>query len=87
MHFSTDMKFRSTGGRVRDVSFEEAVFTGFDVDGGVLMPEEIEAFSPEDIEEMRKMSYVGVVKKVVSKFVSSSEIPPSVLSGEAQFEG
>lgn len=76
------MRFESTGGQVRGVSFEEAVFTGFATDGGVLMPEEVPQFRREELAAMRGLGYPEVVKKVAEKFVDASEIAPGQLSGE-----
>lgn len=81
------MKFCSTRGQVRDVSFKDAIIQGYAADGGMFLPQSIPQldtgmklaayFSQRGLlEEWRtqKKTYLDVCKDVLALFVSE-EIP------------
>jgi len=71
------MLYSSTRGGVSGLSFEEALFSGYATDGGLLIPARIPFLSKDILEEWRthpKFCYKEIVKRVVRLFVSESEI-------------
>ena len=76
------MKFVSTRGGVRDVSFEEGIFMGYATDGGLLMPELIPKLDIEILKSWKDLSYVDLCVKILSLFISESEINESELQGK-----
>lgn len=75
------MKYGSTRGGVRDLSFEEALFTGYASDGGILLPQQIPSVTSEVLASWKGLSFVELAKKVVPYFVTEEEIPASDLNG------
>ena len=67
------MRYLSTRGQVRDISFKDAVMMGLADDGGLLLPESIPRLSHGDIEAFAKMSYPELAFQVISRF--ASDIP------------
>lgn len=76
------MKYTSTRGGVRDLTFEDALFTGYATDGGILVPEEIPTVSAETLKSWGHLSFVELAKEIVSLFISEEEIPRSDLNGK-----
>lgn len=76
------MKYCSTRGGVSDATFEQAVFTGFAADGGILLPQQIPEVSPETLKQWSKLSFLDLAKEIVPLFVSDSEIPRPDLEGK-----
>ncbi|WAR21412.1 THNS2-like protein, partial [Mya arenaria] len=59
------MKYCSTRGGVSDATFEEAVFTGYAADGGILLPQEIQPVSMETLKAWSKLSFVELAKEIM----------------------
>jgi len=66
--------FRSTNGRAPAVSFEQALLKGLAPDGGLYMPEQIPAFTAEEIQKFSDMEYHEIALAVGKKFLAG-EIP------------
>ncbi|XP_071089839.1 threonine synthase-like 2 [Haliotis cracherodii] len=73
------MKFASTRGGVRGLTFEDALYSGYAADGGILLPESIPQISLDTLQSWAGLSYVQLVKKVIPHFVGE-EIPSEDLN-------
>jgi len=62
------MRYRSTRGKVRDISFKDAVMMGLADDGGLLLPESIPALTPGDIDALCKLAYPELAFQVLSYY-------------------
>jgi threonine synthase len=71
------MRYVSTRGQVRDISFKDAVMMGLADDGGLLLPESIPHFTPGDIAALGKMSYPELAFRIISLF--TEDIPATDL--------
>lgn len=69
------MKYKSTRGSVTDITFQQALFSGFLSDGGILMPETIPDISSEQLRGWKNLSYMELAKKIIVMFVDETEIP------------
>lgn len=74
------MKYASTRGGIRDLTFEEALFTGYARDGGLLLPQHIPTVTLETLVSWKDLSFVELAKKIIPYFVSDEEIPQSDLN-------
>ncbi|KAI9098750.1 tryptophan synthase beta subunit-like PLP-dependent enzyme [Phlyctochytrium arcticum] len=73
------MKYRSTRGKSSNLSFEEAVFEGLAVDGGLYIPHSIPTLSLQEIQKWADLSYPKLAAKVFRLFVGEEEIPDADL--------
>ncbi|KAK3707096.1 hypothetical protein QZH41_014687 [Actinostola sp. cb2023] len=73
------MKFKSTRGRVSDVTFEDGIFMGCASDGGLLMPELIPKLDIKTWGTWKDLSYVDLSVEILSLFISESEISKTEL--------
>jgi threonine synthase len=71
------MRYVSTRGQIRDISFKDAVMMGLADDGGLLLPETIPHLTPGDIAALGKMSYPELAFRIISLFTEG--IPASDL--------
>ena len=71
------MKYMSTRGRIRDLTFKDAVMMGLADDGGLLLPESIPALTPGDIAALEKLAYPELAFQLISKF--AGDIPSADL--------
>jgi threonine synthase len=62
------MRYQSTRGQVRDLSFKEAVMMGLANDGGLLLPESIPALTPGDIEMLASLAYPELAFQIINLF-------------------
>ncbi|KAH3787564.1 threonine synthase-like 2 isoform X2 [Dreissena polymorpha] len=69
------MKYSSTRGGVSDVTFEEALFTGYAADGGIMLPVSIPSVNKTTLEKWRQLSFQDLATEIVSLFISDTEIP------------
>ena len=74
-----NMKYQSTMGGVCGLTFKQALYTGFAVDGGMLLPESIPALSPETLRAWAGLPYKELVKNIVALYVED-EIPEQDLN-------
>jgi O-phospho-L-threonine phospho-lyase len=68
------MKYKSTRGDIKDVSFEETVFSGFTPLGGLFVPENIPKISQEELKLWKTFSYPELCFEICSKFIDEEEI-------------
>ena len=76
------MKYTSTRGGVSDLTFENALFTGYAEDGGILVPEDIPLVPRETLQLWSRLGFVDLAKEIVSLFVPEQEVPRSELNGK-----
>ncbi|CAM9392283.1 unnamed protein product [Lampetra fluviatilis] len=69
------MKYVSTRGAAAGSSFREALFSGYAVDGGLFVPEEIPRVSADTLRQWRALSYPQLVQNICSLYISPDEIP------------
>ena len=63
------MKYISTRGQSKALSFTEILLGGLAPDGGLYLPEHYPQFSNQDLSSMRNMSYAELAFHIISKFV------------------
>ncbi|MDW7758450.1 MAG: threonine synthase, partial [Desulfuromonadales bacterium] len=71
------MRYLSTRGKVRNLTFKDAVMMGLADDGGLLLPESIPALTPGDIAAFSKLAYPELAFQILSRFVG--DIPAADL--------
>jgi len=71
------MKYLSTRGRVRSLSFKDAVMMGLADDGGLLLPESIPRLIPGEIAALEMLAYPELAFQIISRFVG--DIPSADL--------
>jgi threonine synthase len=71
------MRYMSTRGRVRDISFKDAVMMGLADDGGLILPETIPSLSPGDLAALGKLAYPELAFQIISLF--AEDIPAADL--------
>ncbi|MDD3765950.1 MAG: threonine synthase [Eubacteriales bacterium] len=64
------MKYKSTRSRNLECSAAEAIKMGLAADGGLFVPERFPAFSLQEIEDMKSLSYNGRAVKILSRFLT-----------------
>jgi threonine synthase len=68
------MEFISTRGNVSNIGFIDAFMMGLGDDGGLLVPNEIPAVSPETLQKWQELSYQELVLEIFALF-TNGEIP------------
>ncbi|MSQ80849.1 MAG: threonine synthase [Candidatus Methylopumilus sp.] len=71
------MKYISTRGQSKPLSFSEILLGGLAPDGGLYLPEHYPKFSYDDLNSMRSMNYPTLAFHIISKFVD--DIPENDL--------
>lgn len=71
------MQYRSTRGKVRNISFKDAIMMGLAEDGGLLLPESIPTLTEGDLDALAKLAYPELAFQIISRF--SSDIPSADL--------
>jgi threonine synthase len=66
------VQYVSTRGKAPALSFDDVLLTGLARDGGLYLPQSWPQFSPEDIREMRGLSYADLAVRVMYPFVEGS---------------
>ena len=75
------MKYKSTRGGSTGLSFEDALFTGYAADGGILVPDTIPSISKEQLMTWSRLGFVDLAKEITSLYVPETEIPKQELNG------
>lgn len=73
------MRYISTRGGIKPLSFKDAVMMGLASDGGLLLPQSYPSVTREQLESWRGLSYPDLAFEVVSKFID--DIPAADLKG------
>lgn len=71
------MKYCSTRGQVKNISFTEAVMMGLADDGGLLLPEEIPVIAGNELKCLSQLPYPELAFEIISKF--ATDIPSADL--------
>jgi threonine synthase len=71
------MKYISTRGGMQPISFREAVMMGLAPDGGLLLPEEIPALSPETLQDWKRLPYQDLAFQIISRY--ADDLPQETL--------
>lgn len=66
------MRYVSTRGVARGDDFASVLLTGLAPDGGLFVPEELKAFSSEEIASFNGLSYSDVAKRILGHFAGDS---------------
>jgi len=74
------MKYMSSRGLEKGLSFQQVLFSGYAKDGGLYFPEVIPKLTAEELEGWSHCTYPEIVKKVMSLFIGQDEIPANDLS-------
>lgn len=75
------MKYCSTRGQEKGLSFRDVLFAGYAKDLGLYMPEENPVLSQEELKRLSSCSYTELVYEVACKFIDEAEIPREDLQG------
>ncbi len=67
------MKYCSTRGQVKGLSFTDAVMMGLADDGGLLLPEEVPQLSQTEMKRLATLSYPELAFEIISKY--ATDIP------------
>ncbi|MDY0268709.1 threonine synthase [Trichloromonas sp.] len=73
------MNYLSTRGRVRSLSFKDAVMMGLADDGGLLLPEAIPQLTQGDIAALEMLDYPELAFQILARFIG--DIPAADLKG------
>jgi threonine synthase len=68
------MKYLSTRGGVEPVGFADAVMMGLGTDGGLLVPEQLPRFTPEQLQAWSQLRFQELAVEIITPFVGD-EIP------------
>ncbi len=71
------MKYLSTRGKVKGLSFEDAIMMGLAEDGGLLVPERIPEVYERDLRHLSELSYPQLAYEIMSRYID--DIPKSDL--------
>ena len=77
------MKYESTQGGVRGVTFEDVLLSGYASDGGLFMPECTPIVDLSTLQSWVGLGYTDLAKKLVRLFIDETEISTVELEGEA----
>ena len=75
------MKYKTTRGGITGVSFQEALLSGYALDGGLFVPETVPHFTPAEIRAWAAMSYPQLVEMFLRQFVSPEELTDQEITG------
>ncbi len=62
------MKYLSTRGSQKNLSYNEILLEGLSIDGGLFIPEKLPKFSLSELLEMSKLDYYELASKIIHKF-------------------
>ena len=74
------MKYKSTRGGVRGKSYEEAICSGYALDGGLFVPEALPSIDSAQLVQLAGLAtFQDVAAEVLRLFIDDSEIPGAEL--------
>ncbi|MCA1932020.1 MAG: threonine synthase [Calditerrivibrio sp.] len=68
------MKYKSTRGKVKGISFKETVMMGLADDGGLMIPEYIPTLSKDEMIELKDLNYKDIALKIMKLFIDDIDI-------------
>jgi threonine synthase len=74
------MRYTSTRNKAIDVSFEEAITSGYAPDGGLFVPRSLPTFTPSLLLQWKDLSYPQLMYHVLRLFIDVQEISDAELS-------
>jgi len=74
------MKYISSRGLEKDISFKKVLFSGYAKDGGLYFPETIPKLSPETLQSWKTLSYPQIVANVMGMFIDEEDLPKDDLA-------
>ena len=80
------MKYVSTRGNEREYSFEEALFSGFLEDGGIIIPKEIPRINSDTLKEWSRLSFCELVVRVMRLYLTQEEADDQELTGARSYK-
>ncbi|XP_030624651.1 threonine synthase-like 2 [Chanos chanos] len=75
------MRYCSTRGGAHGLEFRDVLFSGYALDGGMFMPEELPTLSSSTLRSWSSLSYSQLVCEVCSMFIPEQQIPRQDLKG------
>ncbi len=69
------LKYLSTTGESKPVSFDQAILQGFAEDGGLFVPERIPAVSAAQLQRWQSLSYVELAAEVLGCYIDPTVVP------------
>lgn len=69
------MKYCSTRGQEKGLTFKQVLFAGYSGDGGLYMPESIPKITEKELKDWSTLSYKELVFTIARKFIDEKEIP------------
>jgi threonine synthase len=64
------MKYMSTRGQVKDLSFSDAVMMGLASDGGLLLPQEIPRLSEQQLQDLSRLDYKDLAYEIIALYAT-----------------
>ena len=75
------MKYVSTRGGGRVYSFEEALFSGFLEDGGIIIPQEIPKISEDTLKKWSSLKFQDLALEIMMLYITPEEVNETELTG------
>ena len=69
------MKYKSTRGQVKGLTFEEVLLSGYATDGGLFVPESVPTLNLHELKTWSTLSYQDLLLQIIPYFISAEEIP------------
>ena len=82
LHNKAGMKYQSTRGGVKGLSFSEVVLSSYAPDAGLYVPEKLPQITREQMRSWAGLGYQQLLEKVLSLFVTPEELSPREIHGE-----
>ena len=79
------MRYHSTRGDVKGLTFKDVLLSGYASDGGMLLPETYPQISKETLKSWAGLSYEELAYNVTSLFVTDEDIPTEEFKGYSFF--
>ncbi|CAL4065950.1 unnamed protein product [Meganyctiphanes norvegica] len=73
------MKYCSTRGKEKNLTFKQVLFAGYSGDGGLYMPESVPKITEKELKEWSTLSYKELVFTIARRFIDEEEIPSNDL--------
>ena len=73
--YNLAMKYTSTRSASIVASFEDVVCSGYAPDGGLFVPMEVPAFTPDELNHWAVLGYVDLAYEIFRRFIDEEEIP------------
>ena len=68
------MRYHSTRGGASNVSFEQAISTGYAPDGGLYVPEALPRVDTAELQRLATLSFAELAEAILRKFIDPEEV-------------